>query len=210
MRLLKTIKYCKTIPLCVILSGAKRSRTRSAMRSIGIYNELCCAPFEIPLRALSMVGFDYENITPWYFLRSGWHERNNLMNNEVASLMNNEKWIIFVDFRFGENQFYRLLIHRYRANPKTRKLVLGNPTAVPLPSQGKANKFVTLMPLSAMKRVSTIGFPLRGGSRLWRVVRCSHYRWRYFFVSFISKPRMLRILHLIRHLTVTPSLTREG
>ena len=54
----------RTIPLCVILSGAQRSRTRSAMRSIGIYNELYCVPFEIPLRALPMVGFDYENITP--------------------------------------------------------------------------------------------------------------------------------------------------
>ena len=31
-----------------------------------------------------------------------------------------------------------LLIHRYRANPKTRKLVLGNPTAVPLLPLAKA------------------------------------------------------------------------
>ena len=48
-----------------------------------------------------------------------------------------------------ENQFYRLLIHR---------------TAVPLPSQGKANKLVTLMPLSAMWRVYTIGSLREGRS----------------------------------------------
>ena len=60
---LKTMKYCKIIPLCVILSGTEWSRTRRAMRSIGIYNGLYYVPSEIPLRALPWVGFDYENIT---------------------------------------------------------------------------------------------------------------------------------------------------
>ena len=66
------------------------------------------------------------------------------------------------------------------------------------------------IPLSTMKRISKIGFPLRGSWRGTRLMRCSHHRWRYFFVSFISKTRMLRILHLIRHLTVTPSPQGEG
>ena len=37
---LKTMKFCETNRLSVILSGAERSRTRRAMRSIGIYNEI--------------------------------------------------------------------------------------------------------------------------------------------------------------------------
>ena len=43
-------------------SVAESNAERDA--SIGIYNGLYCVPFKIPLRALLMVGFDYENITP--------------------------------------------------------------------------------------------------------------------------------------------------
>ena len=92
----KRIKSARTSPVRVILSGTKWSRTRSATRSVGIYNELYCVPFEIPLRALPMVGFDYENITPWYFFRSGWHERKNVMNNfdnGKKNLIRKRNWI---------------------------------------------------------------------------------------------------------------------
>ena len=53
-----------------------------------------------------------------------------------------------VDF-LAKIKFYRLLIHRI---------------AVPLLSQEKANRLVTLIPLSAMKRVSTIGSLREGRS----------------------------------------------
>ena len=64
-------------------------------------------------------------------------------------------------------------------------------------------------PLSAMWRGSIIGFPLRGSWRGTRLMRCSHHRWRYYFVSFISKTRMLRIALRVRLRYAPLRMTRK-